>query len=117
MEDSHIRIVRVVEAFDCGAVVNPDHLKNQIQGAICMALGGALFEEIRFARGQILNPRFSLYRVPRFSDIPEIKVVLVDRPDLPSAGAGETPIVGLAPAISNAVFNLNGARLRSMPLG
>jgi isoquinoline 1-oxidoreductase len=116
VEDSRIRILRVVEAFDCGAVVNPDHLKNQIQGAISMAIGGALFEQIRFGDGQILNPRFSQYRVPRFSDMPEIEVVLVDRPDLPSAGAGETPIVGLAPAVANAVFHLNGTRLRNLPL-
>ena len=116
VEDSRIRIVRVVEAFDCGAVVNPDHLKNQIQGAISMAIGGALFEQMRFGDGQILNPRFSQYRVPRFSDMPEIEVVLVDRPDLPSAGAGETPIVGLAPAVANAVFHLNGIRLRNLPL-
>src|SRR5579862_2865480 len=116
VEDSRIRILRVVEAFECGAVVNPNHLKNQIEGAISMAVGGALFEQIQFRGGQILNPRFSLYRVPRFSDIPEIEAVLVDRPDLPSAGSGETPIVGLAPAVSNAVFNLNGTRLRSMPL-
>ena len=54
--------------------------------------------------------------MPRFSDMPEIEVVLVDRPDLPSAGAGETPIVGLAPAVANAVFHLNGTRLRSLPL-
>jgi CO/xanthine dehydrogenase Mo-binding subunit len=116
VEDARIRILRVVEAFDCGAIVNPDHLKNQIQGAIAMALGGALFEQIRFGGGQVLNPRFSQYRVPRFSDMPEIEVVLVDRPDLPSAGAGETPIVGLAPAVANAVFHLNGTRLRALPL-
>ncbi len=116
VEDRRIRILRVVEAFDCGAVVNPNHLKNQIQGAIAMAIGGALFEQIRFGDGQILNPRFSAYRVPRFSDMPDIEVVLVDRPDLPSAGAGETPIVGLAPAVANAVFDLTGTRLRSLPL-
>src|SRR5580658_10270815 len=116
VEDKRIRILRVVEAFDCGAVVNPDHLKNQIQGAISMAIGGALFEQIRFGDGQILNPRFSQYRVPRFSDMPDVEVVLVDRPDLPSAGAGETPIVGLAPAVSNALFHLNGTRLRSLPM-
>jgi len=116
VEDKRIRILRVVEAFDCGAVVNPDHLKNQIQGAISMAIGGALFEQIRFGDGQILNARFSQYRVPRFSDMPEIEVVLVDRPDLPSAGAGETPIVGLAPAVANAVFHIGGMRLRSLPL-
>ena len=115
VDNGGIRIVRVVEAFECGAVVNPNHLKNQIEGAIAMAVGGALFEQVRFKDGQILNPRFSEYRVPRFSDMPEIEVVLVDRKDLPSAGAGETPIVGLAPAVSNAVFDLTGTRLRDLP--
>ena len=65
-----------------------------------MGLGGALFEAIEFDDGKILNPRFSKYRVPRFGDMPQIEVVLVDRKDLPSAGAGETPIVGIAPAVA-----------------
>jgi isoquinoline 1-oxidoreductase len=111
-----VRIVRVVEAFECGAVVNPLHLKNQIEGAIVQAVGGALFEAIRFENGKILNSRFADYRVPRFSDTPLIEVVLVDRKDLPSAGAGETPIVGLAPAVANAIYNATGIRLRSLPL-
>ena len=110
------KILRVVEAFDCGAVVNPLHLKNQIEGAVTQAIGGAMFEAIQFANGQILNPKFSLYRVPRFSDTPPIEVVLVDRKDVPSAGAGETPIVGLAPAVANAIFNAVHMRLRSLPL-
>jgi isoquinoline 1-oxidoreductase len=80
------------------------------------AIGGALFESIRFENGQILNARFSRYRVPRFSDMPAIEVVLLNRKDLPSAGAGETPIVGLAPAVGNAIFNATGTRLRSLPL-
>ncbi len=113
---SKVRIVRVVEAFDCGAVVNPAHLKNQIEGAITMGIGGALFESIQFENGKILNPKFSSYRVPRFRDVPLIEVVLVDRKDIPSAGAGETPIVGLAPAVGNAIFNATGVRLRSLPL-
>jgi Aerobic-type carbon monoxide dehydrogenase, large subunit CoxL/CutL homologs len=111
-----VKIVRVVEAFECGAIINPDHLKNQIEGAIVMAIGGALFEAIEFENGRILNPRFSRYRVPRFSDVPMIEVVLLDRKDLPSAGAGETPIVGLAPAVGNAIFDATGLRLRSLPL-
>ena len=111
-----VRIVRVVEAFDCGAIVNPVHLKNQIEGAITMAIGGALFESVQFENGKILNPKFSSYRVPRFIDMPLIEVVLVDRKDIPSAGAGETPIVGLAPAVGNAIFNATGVRLRSLPL-
>lgn len=111
-----VKLVRVVEAFECGAIVNPDHLKNQIEGAIVMAIGGALFEAVEFENGKVLNARFSRYRVPRFSDVPRIEVVMLDRKDLPSAGAGETPIVGLAPAVGNAIFDATGQRLRSLPL-
>jgi nicotinate dehydrogenase subunit B len=111
-----VKIVRVVEAFECGAIVNPDQLKNQIEGSIVMAIGGAMFEAIDFDNGRILNPRFSRYRVPRFSDLPAIEAVLIDRKDLPSAGAGETPIVGLAPAVGNAIFDATGIRLRALPM-
>ena len=115
-QNAKVKIVRVVEAFDCGAVVNPVHLKNQIEGAITQAIGGALFESIQFENGKILNARFSDYRVPRFADVSSIEVVLVDRKNIPSAGAGETPIVGLAPAVGNAIFNATGVRLRSLPM-
>ena len=66
-------------------------------------LGGALFEAVRFAGGRILNGTMAQYRVPRFKDVPPLEVVLLDRRDLPSAGAGETPIVCVAPAIGSAV--------------
>jgi nicotinate dehydrogenase subunit B len=115
-ERGQIRVVRVVEAFECGAIVNPEGLANQVEGAIMQALGGALMERIEFAEGKILSDRFSRYRVPRFSDVPDMEVVLLDRKDLPSAGAGETPIVGLAPALANAIFDATGQRLRSLPL-
>src|ERR1051326_2782932 len=115
-KNSQVRIVRVVEAFECGAVVNPLQLRNQSEGAIVQAIGGALFDAIQFANGKILNGRFADYRLPRFGDAPAIEVVLVNRKDLPSEGAGETPIVGLAPAVSNAIFNATGIRLRSLPL-
>jgi isoquinoline 1-oxidoreductase len=111
-----VKLLSVVEAFECGAVVNPDQLKNQIEGSMVMAIGGAMFEAIDFENGKILNGRFSKYRVPRFSDVPIIEAVLVDRKDLPSAGAGETPIVGLAPAVGNAIFDATGIRLRSLPM-
>lgn len=114
--NAQVHIVRVVTAFECGAVVNPDHLKNQIEGSNVMAIGGALFEAIDFADGKILNAHLRDYRVPRFMDAPKIEVVLVDRKDLPSAGAGETPIVGLAPAVGNAIFAATGVRLRSLPM-
>ncbi len=111
-----VHIERVVEAWECGAVVNPEHLKNQVEGAIVMGIGGALFEAIDFSDGRILNSRLSKYRVPRFSDVPKIEIIIIDRKDIPSAGAGETPIVGIAPAVANAFFNATGTRIRSMPL-
>ncbi|MGA7423643.1 MAG: molybdopterin cofactor-binding domain-containing protein [Candidatus Sulfotelmatobacter sp.] len=111
-----VRVVRVVTAFECGAIVNPGNLRNQIEGSNIMGLGGALFEAIEFENGRVLNGRFSSYRVPRFSDVPALETVLLDRKDIPSAGAGECPMVGLAPAIGNAIFDATGVRLRSLPL-
>ena len=111
-----VKLERVVCSFECGAIVNPIHLHNQVEGAVVQAIGGALFEQIQFENGQLLNGKFSRYRVPRFSDMPPIEIVLVDRKDLPSEGAGETPIVGLAPAVGNAIFNATGTRLRTLPL-
>ncbi len=111
-----VRIRRVVQAWECGAIVNPDGLRNQTLGAIVQGIGGALFEQILFADGRIQNASFAQYRLPRFIDTPQIEVVLIDRKDLPSAGAGETGIVGLAPAVGNAIFAATGARIRSMPM-
>jgi nicotinate dehydrogenase subunit B len=115
-KSGEVRVDRVVSAFECGAIVNPDGLRNQVEGSNVQGLGGALFEAIAFENGKILNGRLSEYRVPRFSDLPQIETVLLDRKDLPSVGAGECPLVGLAPAIANAIFDATGVRLRSMPL-
>jgi len=111
-----VRVVRLVEAFECGAIVNPDGLRNQVVGAMIQGMGGALFEAIEFENGRIKNPHFSTYRVPRFRDVPETEAILVDRKDIPSAGAGETPIMAVAPAIGNAIFDSTGVRLHDLPL-
>jgi nicotinate dehydrogenase subunit B len=111
-----VKVVRMVSAFECGAIVNPGNLRNQVEGSNVQGMGGALFEAIGFENGKILNGRMSEYRVPRFSDLPLIETVLLDRKDLPSAGAGECPMIGLAPAIANAIFDATGVRLRSLPL-
>jgi CO/xanthine dehydrogenase Mo-binding subunit len=111
-----IHVTRVVQAWESGAIVNPDGLRNQNMGAIVQGIGGALFEAIAFSDGSIHNARFSDYRVPRFSDAPHVEVVLIDRKDIPSAGAGETGLVGLAPAVGNAIFAATGSRLRNMPM-
>ncbi len=111
-----VRVVRAVEAFECGAIVNPDGLRNQVVGAVIQGLGGALFEAVEFENGRIKNPRFATYRVPRFRDVPEIEAILLDRKDIPSAGAGETPIMAIAPAVGNALFDATGIRLNNLPL-
>lgn len=115
-KSGEVRVARVVSSFECGAIVNPDGLRNQVEGANVQGLGGALFEAIQFENGKILNGRLSQYRVPRFSDLPKLETVLLDRKDLPSVGAGECPMVGLAPAVANAIFDATGVRLRSLPL-
>ena len=111
-----VKVRRAVIAFECGAIVNPAHLRNQVEGALAMGLGGALFEQIGFAENKLLNGKLSRYRVPRFADMPVIESVLLDRKDIPSAGSGETPIVGIAPAVGNAIFDATGQRIRALPL-
>lgn len=111
-----VRIVRAVSAFDCGAVVNPDGLKNQVIGALIQGIGGALFEAVRFDRGVVKNPHLAQYRVPRLDDVPEVEVVLVDRRAEPSMGAGETPIMALAPAVAAGIHQVTGEWRRSLPL-
>jgi len=107
-----VRVIRAVIAFECGAILNPDLLKNQVEGAVIMGIGGALLEAIEFAVGRILNPNLSRYRVPCYSDVPKLETILLDRKDLPSAGAGECPIIAIAPAI----FAASGVRLRDLPM-
>jgi isoquinoline 1-oxidoreductase len=116
VDGGEIKVLSVCQAFECGAIQNPLNLRAQVEGCIIMGLGGALTEEVRFQDGKITNPRFSEYFVPRMSDVPELDIVLVDRRDLVSVGAGETPIIAVAPAVANAVFQATGDRRRSMPL-
>ena len=112
-----VKVLRAVVAFECGAVVNPEHLRNQVEGAIVMGLGR------RAVRGDSVRRRARFSRTGWRStgcrgsaDMPVIESVLLDRKDLVSAGAGETPIVGIAPAIGNAIFDASGKRIRRLPL-
>jgi isoquinoline 1-oxidoreductase len=114
--DKEVKVLRVTQAVEVGAIVNPHHLENQAMGSIIMGIGGALFEAVQFASGKILNSGLSSYRVPRFSDVPKIEVILIDRKDLPSAGAGESSIIGVAPAIRNAILDAMGTALNNLPM-
>lgn len=111
-----VRMLRMVAALDCGAVLNPDNLRNQVAGAMAMGIGGALFEELRYDRGKVLNASFTGYRVPRFSDVPPIEVILLNRSGETPAGAGESSITVVAPAIAAALFKVAKRRLRALPL-
>lgn len=111
-----IHVLDVVQAFDCGPVLSPENLRNQMEGAIIMGLGPALREEMQFSDGAIKNSSFVRYRVPHFKDVPKIEVHAMNRQDVDSAGAGETPIIVIAPAIGNAVYQATGKRIRSMPM-
>jgi isoquinoline 1-oxidoreductase len=110
------RIRKVCQAYECGKVVNPTNLLAQVHGAIVQGIGPALREEIRFEGGKVTNAAFSRYLVPRFADVPEIEVHLLDRPDLAPVGAGETPIIAVAPAVANAIGRMTGKRVREMPI-
>jgi isoquinoline 1-oxidoreductase len=116
IEENKIKVRRVCQVYECGAILNPENLLSQVQGAIIMGLGPALREEMRFENGEMLNASFRRYQVPRFEDVPELDIHLLNRTDLASAGAGETPIMVVAPAIANAVFHATGTRVRTMPI-
>jgi isoquinoline 1-oxidoreductase subunit beta len=115
-ERKKIDVKHVTQAYECGKILNPSNLLNQVKGGLIMGIGPALREEMQFEDGAMLNASFGQYKVPRFADIPELDIHLLDRPDLPSAGAGETPIIAIAPAIANAVYAASGVRVRSMPI-
>ena len=111
-----VEVREVCQAFECGAVLHPDNLRAQVEGCILMGLGGAMDEGMRFENGRLLNGRFSRYRVPRFRDVPRMETVLLNRPDLPAVGGSETPIIAVAPAVANAVWDAIGVRVRSLPI-
>jgi len=115
-ESRKLNVRRVVTAFECGVIINPRHLKSQVVGCVLQGLGGALFEAVDFKDAKLTNPGLTSYRVPRFSDVPEMKVILLNREDLPSSGAGEAPIVCIAPALRNAIQDACGVKLYKLPM-
>ena len=111
-----VNVQRVVAGIDCGMVVNPEGVRNQVEGSIIMGMGTAVREAVEFDSGRLLNPVFSRYRVPRINDTPQIEVVLVGDSTTPSTGAGEPGIVPIAAAIDNAVYDATESRIRELPI-
>jgi nicotinate dehydrogenase subunit B len=110
-----VRVTRLVVAHDCGLIINPDGVKNQIEGNVIQSLSRALKEEVQFDETRITSVDWGTYPILTFSEVPEIEIVLMDRPDQPALGAGEPATVITAPAVANAIFDATGVRLRQTP--
>jgi len=116
-ETGRARPVRVVAAVDAGQVVNPDGLRNQVEGAIIQSTSWTLFESVDFTPDGVTSVDWSTYPILRFKAVPErVEVHLVDRPDTPFLGAGETGQGPTAAAIGNAVAHATGRRMRDLPM-
>lgn len=110
----HVRVHRVTCAVDCGRVVHPDGARAQIEGGVIFALSSAIYDELRFADGAVVQQGFHDYRIVRLSDAPVVDVHFVAS-EAPPTGTGEGGVPPVAPAVSNAIFALTGTRLRSLP--
>jgi isoquinoline 1-oxidoreductase subunit beta len=115
IEGGFIRVVKVTQIIDAGKIINPDGVRQQVEGATMMALSAALYEDVHIEDSQVVETNFHNYRVTRLTDTPQIEVILREGHPKPF-GVGEAPMSPIAPAIANAVFNLTGKRLRSLPL-
>jgi nicotinate dehydrogenase subunit B len=116
VQSGDIRVTRVFVAHDCGLIINPDGLRNQIQGCVVQTLSRTLKEEVQFSRKEMISIDWITYPILKFSELPsEVAISLLDRPDLPPVGAGEPTALTIAPAVANAVFHATGKRVRKTP--
>jgi nicotinate dehydrogenase subunit B len=111
-----VKVVRIVCAQDMGLCVNPEGSLIQMEGCLTMALGYTFTEEVLFEGGNILNRGFDSYEIPRFSWLPKMDCIILDRKDKPPQGGGEPAIIAVGAVVANAIFDATGARLYRMPL-
>jgi len=114
-ESGRIRVERVVCAQDCGQIINPDGVRAQVEGSTLQTLSRVLMEEVHFDRARVLSVDWASYPILRISDVPELKIELIDRPNEPPLGVGEAACTTVGAALANAVFDATGARLRTVP--
>jgi nicotinate dehydrogenase subunit B len=110
-----VHVQRIVVAHDCGLIINPDGVTNQVEGNVIQSLSRALKEEVTFDRSRVTSVDWASYPILTFSEVPRVEVVLINRPDQPTLGAGEPAMVTTAPAVANAIFDACGVRLRQAP--
>jgi CO/xanthine dehydrogenase Mo-binding subunit len=117
-DSGEVRIERVVAAVDCGEIVNPDGVRNQIEGGILQSASWTLYEQLRFDKRHVKSYDWSTYPIMRFSQVPgAVEVHLIDRPGAPFLGAGEASQGPSSAAVANAIFDATGLRLRDLPIG
>jgi isoquinoline 1-oxidoreductase beta subunit len=114
LQSGKIRVHRVVAAVDCGMVVNPDGVQQQVEGGVVFGLSAALHGAITLKDGRVMQANFDKYTPLRLSEMPQVQVHIVESSEPPS-GIGEPGTPPIAPAVANAVFALTGKRLRRMP--
>jgi isoquinoline 1-oxidoreductase beta subunit len=112
--DGKVKVDKVVAVMDCGWYVNPDIISAQVEGSIVMALGAATKHATHFEDGKAVEKNFDTYKMPRINDIPEIEVYVMDNDEKPG-GVGEPGLPPFSPALCNAIFDLTGKRIRTLP--
>jgi nicotinate dehydrogenase subunit B len=110
-----VTVKKITLGHDCGLIVNPDGLKNQIEGNILQAVSRALLEEVLFDSTGQKNLDWKSYPVIRFEHVPDVEIVLINRPEMQPLGGGEPSIVPVTAAIANAIYDATGARMRQVP--
>jgi nicotinate dehydrogenase subunit B len=109
------RVVRAAVAHDCGQIINPDGVRNQIEGSVVQTVSRTLLEEVTFDRSHVTSLDWATYPILTFPDVPDVVIDLIDRPAEVPWGAGEPTCAVVPAAISNAIFDATGARMRSVP--
>ena len=113
----HVRVTRAYVAHDCGLIINPDGLRNQIEGNVIQAISRTLKEAVKFDRSRVTSVDWRSYPILTFAEVPDsIEIELIDHPELPSVGAGEAATSPIPAAIANAIYDATGKRLRDVPL-
>jgi nicotinate dehydrogenase subunit B len=111
-----VKVTRITLAHDCGLIANPDGVTNQVEGNVVQGVSRTLLEEVQFDELGMKNVDWNSYHTVRFQDVPEVDVILINRPELGFLGAGEAAIIPVPAAIANAVFDAIGVRIREIPL-
>ena len=116
-DTGRVRVTRAVVASDCGLIINPNGLQQQVAlGLFSQWISRVLMEEVKFDRSKVTSLNWSSYPILTFPETPEVEVVLINRPDIPSSGIGELATIPTGGAVANAIFDAIGLRLRQVPL-